>query len=95
MHARLNFKLYGEHTFAAIDLNDGASATANVTITGPDTNNDNKVDIKDIAYLAKYFGSTLTTSVSLYVGVSATILIPAGMLWLRKNKQRKLRIPEN
>jgi len=95
MPLKSNFKPYGEHAFAAIDINDGTSATANLKINGPDIDNNGKVEIKDIAYVAKYFGLVLGLNLPLSLGASAAVVVPVGVLWLRKNKQRQPKTSED
>jgi len=89
-----NFKPYGDHTIAAYAIHEegdaedrtAASATANITISGPDVNGDNEVDGKDISYIAKYFGKSLSLGLPLTLGASA-FAIPTGLLWLRRKKK--------
>lgn len=91
-----DFKPYGTHGFAAIDIHDGTSATAEAGIIGPEINNDGKVDIKDLAYVAKYYGRVMSLSIPLgLAGASLAAIVPMGAFFWRKKKQQQIKALEN
>jgi hypothetical protein len=88
-----DFKPYGTFGFAAIDMNDGTSATAEASINGPDVNGDGKDDIKDLAYVAKYYGRIWTLGLPLgLAGASLAVVLPMSVFfWRNKKKKQQLK----